>query len=137
MGDEARNEGFFRTQLSDWIAGNLNKGEEWARIFAVTCWWQWYWRNKLLFQEGFVEPRCPDFIIRKYVEEIETSSGKDGPLGRKKKIVEVRWLRPPQGWIKLNFDGAVKGSSGMAGCGGVLRDWKGAMGYKGYKDWDI
>ncbi|KAK8537856.1 hypothetical protein V6N12_044002 [Hibiscus sabdariffa] len=33
----------------------------------------------------------------------------------------VHWQRPPEGWHKLNTDGAVCVDSGMASCGGVLR----------------
>jgi ribonuclease HI len=29
---------------------------------------------------------------------------------------------PPEGWIKLNCDGAYKESVHLAGCGGLLRD---------------
>lgn len=34
----------------------------------------------------------------------------------------MRWERPPEGWSKLNTDGAVIGSMGLAGCGGIVRD---------------
>lgn len=40
-------------------------------------------------------------------------------------IQHVRWLFPPEGWFKVNTDGASKGNSGMVGCGGVLRDDQG------------
>ncbi|MQM14076.1 hypothetical protein Taro_047005 [Colocasia esculenta] len=39
----------------------------------------------------------------------------------------VRWLTPPQGRLKLNVDGAFKGTSGEAGGGGILRDHEGNM----------
>lgn len=35
---------------------------------------------------------------------------------------ESRWLFPPLDWCKDNFDGAAKGNSGLAVCGGVFRD---------------
>ncbi|KAL4336249.1 hypothetical protein GQ457_07G029660 [Hibiscus cannabinus] len=34
----------------------------------------------------------------------------------------VEWAPPEQGWVKLNTDGARHATSGMASCGGVLRD---------------
>ncbi|KAI9080706.1 hypothetical protein K1719_037372 [Acacia pycnantha] len=34
------------------------------------------------------------------------------------------WYPPPDGWLKMNLDGAVT-SRGAAGCGGVLRDSRG------------
>ena len=36
--------------------------------------------------------------------------------------LKTRWKTPPMGWLKGNFDGAVKGNPGKAGCGRVLRD---------------
>ncbi|MQL86535.1 hypothetical protein Taro_019068 [Colocasia esculenta] len=39
----------------------------------------------------------------------------------------VRWLTPPQGRLKLNVDGAFKGTSGEAGGGGILHDHEGNM----------
>ncbi|KAK8560164.1 hypothetical protein V6N12_012967 [Hibiscus sabdariffa] len=33
-----------------------------------------------------------------------------------------RWSKPPQGWIKVNTDGACNPSTGFACCGGVGRD---------------
>lgn len=35
---------------------------------------------------------------------------------------EARWLLPPEGWHKANFDGASKGNPGPSGCGGVIRN---------------
>ncbi|GAU13699.1 hypothetical protein TSUD_348030 [Trifolium subterraneum] len=37
--------------------------------------------------------------------------------------INVRWEAPRNGWISLNTDGAVQ--HGVAGCGGVLRDYQG------------
>ena len=38
---------------------------------------------------------------------------------------EVRWEKPPDGWSKLNTDGSVLGSMGIAGCGGIVRNNQG------------
>ena len=40
-------------------------------------------------------------------------------------------MRPPISWVKLNCDGSWKGSSTLAGCGGLLRDSDGRW-IKGY-----
>jgi len=34
----------------------------------------------------------------------------------------IHYTRPPDGFIKLNFDGASKGNPGPAGIGGLFRD---------------
>lgn len=41
--------------------------------------------------------------------------------------VHIKWMAPPPGWFTLNTDGASKGSPGLAGGGGVLRDDRGAF----------
>ncbi|KAL6517060.1 hypothetical protein OROHE_018020 [Orobanche hederae] len=38
------------------------------------------------------------------------------------KILPVRWLKPVEGWWKLNSDGAAKGNPGISAAGGVIRD---------------
>lgn len=37
-------------------------------------------------------------------------------------INQMNWFPPLCNWIKVNIDGATKGSPGMAGCGGIFRD---------------
>jgi ribonuclease HI len=37
----------------------------------------------------------------------------------------TRWDQPPQGWCKINFDGASKGNLGMAGCRVIIRNMNG------------
>ena len=36
--------------------------------------------------------------------------------------IQVRWIKPPRDWLKLNMDGASQGNPGKAGGGGVIRD---------------
>ena len=37
----------------------------------------------------------------------------------------VGWISPPLDWVALNTGGASRKNSGMAGGGGVFKDWKG------------
>lgn len=36
--------------------------------------------------------------------------------------IYIGWKHPHRKWIKLNCDGAYKGSMNIAGCGGLFRD---------------
>lgn len=40
-------------------------------------------------------------------------------------VKEVRWVPPPIGWHKANFDGAARGSPGISTCGGIFRNHRG------------
>ena len=46
---------------------------------------------------------------------LEPTTGKD------RQMRQVKWLKPAEGWLKLNTDGAVDISSGKTRCGGLLR----------------
>lgn len=37
----------------------------------------------------------------------------------------VSWTKPQPGWTKLNVDGSCSSATGLAGCGGLLRDQAG------------
>ncbi|KAL0293316.1 UNVERIFIED_CONTAM: putative ribonuclease H protein [Sesamum radiatum] len=43
------------------------------------------------------------------------------------KAITVHWRKPPEGWYKLNTDGASKGNPGISGAGGILRDQLGKV----------
>ncbi|GMI70572.1 hypothetical protein HRI_000726500 [Hibiscus trionum] len=52
------------------------------------------------------------------------------PIGVERQLMHEQprlegWTRPPEGWSKLNTDGAVSGGSGMTSCGGVIRGAEG------------
>lgn len=42
-------------------------------------------------------------------------------LHKELKSINVMWIPPSSGWLKLNTDGASKTSSDRSGCGGLLR----------------
>lgn len=90
VGGELVNDQFFSLQCNEWVERNLCRGDPWARIFAVTIWWQWHWRNKMLFEEGFEFPNRAYLIIKKYVGELENLVGCYGSLCRRRKTVEVK-----------------------------------------------
>ena len=40
-------------------------------------------------------------------------------------LLSIGWKPPPLGFYKLNTDGSAKGNPGMAGAGGLIRDYRG------------
>ncbi|KAL0281699.1 UNVERIFIED_CONTAM: putative ribonuclease H protein [Sesamum radiatum] len=46
---------------------------------------------------------------------------------QRQKAITVYWRKPPEGWYKLNADGASKGNPGISGAGGILRDQLGKV----------
>ena len=55
------------------------------------------------------------------VEQIEEMLFQLGEL-KKKKVINVSYIPIPDGWIKLNFDGALKNNSMLAGYGGFCKE---------------
>lgn len=110
--------------FSDWLLHNLkegatNMGSEWPRVFAITCWWLWRWRNDRSFnrspsipldQVSFIFLRVGE--IKKAMEQRE--QGTVNKQGRRQEIL-VKWVSPKEGWVKLNTDGVAKGNPGRAG----------------------
>jgi len=43
------------------------------------------------------------------------------------KVISVKWIKPPDQWVKLNTDGSALTNPGRIGAGGILRDQTGAM----------
>ncbi|KAL0291297.1 UNVERIFIED_CONTAM: putative ribonuclease H protein [Sesamum radiatum] len=46
---------------------------------------------------------------------------------QRQKAIIVHWRKPPEGWYKLNTDGASKGNPGISGADGILRDQSGKV----------
>ena len=44
---------------------------------------------------------------------------------RNRTEILVRWTAPPEGWMKMNTDGASHGNPGPAAAGGVMRNDEG------------
>ncbi|WMV50079.1 hypothetical protein MTR67_043464 [Solanum verrucosum] len=43
------------------------------------------------------------------------------------KVTAVRWIKPPEKWVKLNTDGSALSNPGNIRAGGVLRNHKGEL----------
>ncbi|KAG2666238.1 hypothetical protein I3760_15G047900 [Carya illinoinensis] len=49
------------------------------------------------------------------------------PHSPPEKVTMVKWIKPQQGWVKLNTDGSSLGNPGQSGAGGVIRDTSGHL----------
>ena len=126
----------WRGQLKEWLIANLrgqlmDNEESWSRMFSVTCWWLWKWRNDRSFQ---TTPRIPvdqiSFLFAR-VRQIDLAMKRHAEShniqrpGRCERY--IRWYHLGVGWVKLNTDGASKGNPGPAGAGGLIRGHRGEL----------
>lgn len=63
----------------------------------------------------------PVSVIFAYAKEVAYAMKLEDNMVKKptKVLLLVGWSFPPQGWVKLNTDGASKGNPGLAGAGGL------------------
>ncbi|KAK9930542.1 hypothetical protein M0R45_027578 [Rubus argutus] len=104
----------------------------------------WHARNALRFQNSILSASALLHSIRLQLQEINLLSKgtmknsvddlcilrRIGILGRPSKapkIIEVIWQSPSVFQVKINTDGAARGSPGLAGFGGIFRDHLGRV----------
>ena len=99
----------------------------------------WHARNSIHFKES--RPTAISLIrsFRLQIHEVDSwglgtmcnsvdelclfhSLGIHGRSMKAPQIHEVTWLTPHAFQVKVNTDGAARGSPGLAGCGGIFRD---------------
>ncbi|KAL8129251.1 LOW QUALITY PROTEIN: hypothetical protein V2J09_018406 [Rumex salicifolius] len=120
---------FSSLTLGDWLEWNLKpQGSKedvgaWRTVFLTMIWWAWKWRNNKVFKDEEGASDKLKFIMdraKEYGETRDLSEDFRTETGRVVKM--IGWKAPEQGWLKLNYDGAVKGAMGMATAGGVIGD---------------
>lgn len=137
VGSTAGAPGFYMGNLENWIICNIKAeglgfSDKWPTCFALSLWWNWRWRNCLVFGRQQDIPIDTGTFIRSRVEETwrATSDNSTGPSNLqhgtlRRQEVLVYWISPPVEWFTLNTDRAAKGTPGHAGGGGILRDCSG------------
>lgn len=109
----------------------------WIASIISTLWMIWKFRNEAVFKGK--TPSLQHALICSHNCNLEANDLENGCMknsisdllvlhrrgikGRVPKaplIVEVQWIPPDLGWIKMNTDGAANGSPGMACCGGIF-----------------
>ena len=121
------NQDFWRSEPQDWFASNGSLGSrtmhgksQWSMLFSFAIWMLWKSRNQVVFTGKAQNPYLLIEIENHVTEFMYCVSSPRCSVPRV--VVACRWEKPPEGWMKLNSDGCAAGSSGLAGCGGVVRD---------------
>ena len=103
-------------------------------------WWQvWLERNARIFRETFTTlDGVWQTIWSKVTETVAVHAKEEAQIdiGAMEECTELQeeqdincWKPPPEGWIKINTDGAAKGNPGRAGIGVVRRNHVGTVLY--------
>ncbi|KAK9991546.1 hypothetical protein SO802_026531 [Lithocarpus litseifolius] len=92
-------------------------------VFPFVVWLIWKSRNHSVFRGKNMSPNFAVDILKQVAEYVHCAASPRALT--QKSIQRIRWERPSGGWKKLNTDGSVIESSGMASCGGVVRDEEG------------
>jgi hypothetical protein len=98
-------------------------GEEDMQFIAITARLIWFRRNEVVFGGDFSTPAA---IIRRAKEQMEAFNSADQErrdrLFKRPTELESRWRPPDMGYIKLNWDAAMKQEEGKVGMGIVAQD---------------
>ncbi|PKI64943.1 hypothetical protein CRG98_014657 [Punica granatum] len=111
---------------TEWLLSNLGQPfhSNWPSIFAMSCWLIWSWRNKVLFDPDISYPESgTQAIIRTALGFQESwAAARAVGGGSNKDWMDIRWLKPPEDFLKLNTGGSVRGNPGIAGAGALIRN---------------
>lgn len=132
--------------LQQWESLRLvTDSELWPLVPYAVLWSVWMARNDVIFRakQTRVAEVWDDHVTRiycwirasgwecAYALYDFTQNFEHVRLVRRPKLQRfVEWQPPLEGVFKFNVDGAARGSPGIAGAGGILRDWNGEV--KGY-----
>ncbi|CAA0826863.1 Polynucleotidyl transferase- ribonuclease H-like superfamily protein [Striga hermonthica] len=120
---------FFSLNLKEWLLLNLQNElqvhvEGCETLFGVTAWKIWSGRNAVLFADSaFVVPQKVK-EVDKMVSSIDMAVSVEkrlGGLGVGRQLFWIAWSVPLSGWVKLNTDGSLIKSTGMASAGGLVK----------------
>ena len=116
----------FNLPIGKWLESNCRSeaisffmGIPWKILFPMGVWHLWLHRNNFVFKSGKVERSWFKKCIRESVEFY--AIGFNAKAERWKAVILVAWLKPHEGWTKLNTDSSVLGNPAMVGGGGVIR----------------
>ncbi|CAI0402618.1 unnamed protein product [Linum tenue] len=125
---------FFSMNAHTWLKENLLSSSLtstdilWPAFFAITAWCLWKNRSTACFK-GLATALSPSSLENSIVARAKLWSNAwkaPDPLPNRRNqppqriLAQIGWKPPPEGWMKLNVDGASSGNPGPAGAGGTL-----------------
>ena len=116
-----------RAILFPWRTHFQSLRGKWNTLFGLTCWKIWLARNKLIFNSEHVQVTtliCVVKVMTKFNRDATNHISRDQIILTQKSCHNISWSKPPELYVKLNCDGALK-NSGATGAGRVIRDSKG------------
>ncbi|VVA28953.1 PREDICTED: ribonuclease [Prunus dulcis] len=96
----------------------------------LLCWQIWEARNNLVFKDIAPHPARALHVAGQI--GLDYWKINSTPPQKSKGMLAIKWKPPPCNWVKLNFDGSVRGA--LAATGFVIRDWNGHVRLAGAKN---
>lgn len=124
---------FFSLGLQCWLEDNIRPqchiDKSWPQQFGVTLWSLWRARNDFIFKKSFQELADLAISAASYTNTIihELTSPVPIYVDVARTEFHIAWHPPPPHTVKVNVDGSFRSSSGMAACGGLIRDSHGVL----------
>ena len=126
LGINDTNQDFFNSSLAEWLKKNCESSPffarpriPWSFIFPQAVWLIWLHQNNYVFRTKRIQESIHLQCIKKGAEYYAVALDLSNKPPRTQ--IQVKWIKPNPGWVKLNTDGVVSGAPGKAGKGGVLR----------------
>ncbi|KAL0406440.1 UNVERIFIED_CONTAM: putative mitochondrial protein [Sesamum latifolium] len=94
-------------------------------FFLVMCWFLWWSRNQHCMKNKFINPMQTVTSARCFLEAYQEANLRSPTSATTPS--DQTWHRPPNGFIKINFDGALFQNHAEVGVGVVARDCQGGI----------
>ena len=128
---------------NEWVRYNLSNNNflisdrvPWSFLFCYASWFIWKWKNRQVFEEGFVwHDHASNVIFASYRDY--KKFGHVETLQCLKHVSFITCRYPPQDFVKVNMDIAAKSNHGDLIVGGLFLDSSGSwlLGFIGRVGW--
>jgi hypothetical protein len=93
-----------------------------VELMAVVAQKMWHRRNNLVFGGINLQPMYLLKVATDFLAKFQSAQASVNTCRPPSEVAIVKWSRPPEGWVKLNWDAAVDIKKKIMGVGLVLRD---------------